>query len=375
MIYFNSDLFKIETKKTLLKCFIFTTFLVVLFVFYTQSNLKFTNFDLAQKTRKYLIYRCDSDCGGWADRLKGIFSAYYWSLITDRQLIIEINQPCIFTYLFKPNKFNWNVKIKKSKDYSEIILAKMQDNKFKYELKDIDLHTFYSNYTTIVLKANRNYAWSFSKNKFVQAKLKSLGFLNTTLIDMQYSFHSVYNKLFKFSNKLNRVYKRFIKRAKPNKNSKLFCVHIRTGDINSKGESVNQHMRFVKVENAKSFWLFVRKRFISTLKLTDKYKIFISSNSAEVIKSGVKEFGVNKVVYYDLSGSLTYHIDFMQSSQICSSAAEKTMLDFHTFQACDGILLTRNSQYGVFASLNRPSLPKLFYIQSDKLDKITFSPV
>jgi hypothetical protein len=46
------------------------------------------------KNEKYVVLECIEDkvwlCGGWADRLKGIMSAYAWSLISGRKLIIHI---------------------------------------------------------------------------------------------------------------------------------------------------------------------------------------------------------------------------------------------------------------------------------------------
>ena len=47
-------------------------------------------------------------CGGWADRLKGIYSAYSWSLISDRKFYIKINEPCELKNILEPNNIDWN---------------------------------------------------------------------------------------------------------------------------------------------------------------------------------------------------------------------------------------------------------------------------
>ena len=54
---------------------------------------------------KFILFECDGGlCGGWADRLEGIMSAYAWSLIARRQLLIRISQPCRIDALLEPNK-------------------------------------------------------------------------------------------------------------------------------------------------------------------------------------------------------------------------------------------------------------------------------
>ena len=47
--------------------------------------------------------------GGWADRVKGIMSAYAVSIVTNRQLVINITTPCPLTEYLEPNEINWNI--------------------------------------------------------------------------------------------------------------------------------------------------------------------------------------------------------------------------------------------------------------------------
>lgn len=63
--------------------------------------------------QRYIMFRCDQvkdkhDCGGFGDRLKGILSAYLWSLLDDRQFIVQVNRPCDMVNLLEPNEVNWN---------------------------------------------------------------------------------------------------------------------------------------------------------------------------------------------------------------------------------------------------------------------------
>ena len=191
------------------KYFVFIIFIILSLYFIFISNLNVRNILFKTKVniyKKYIIYRCDSDgdCGGWADRVKGIFSAYWWAILTDRQLIIQITKPCPFTEIFDPNEIKWNSEITKEIDYTEVSLNKINDDNFKRSLITTNLSALFSEFTTIILKTNRNYAASFAQNIFLTEKLKSLGYLDQSKIDLQFSFYSIYKKLFKFKPKLTR---------------------------------------------------------------------------------------------------------------------------------------------------------------------------
>lgn len=59
----------------------------------------------------------------------------------------------------------------------------------------------------------------------------------------------------------------------------------------------------------------------------------------------------------------------------CSSSTEKTFLDFITFQNCDMILLSKGTQFGLFATINRKSPPRLLYIEDLKTNNLDlYSP-
>ena len=58
-----------------------------------------------------------------ADRLKGIMSAYAWSLISGRELVLDVTKPCHLTNFLLPNKIQWN------KDLNEIFRARNIKNK------------------------------------------------------------------------------------------------------------------------------------------------------------------------------------------------------------------------------------------------------
>ena len=138
--------------------FIILIILSIYFILITNVFERNILFKTKINKNKYIIYRCDSDgeCGGWGDRLKGIFSAYWWAILTDRQLIIQITKPCPLTEIFEPNEIKWNMQITKEINYTEVLLSNINEQNFKRSLITTNLSAFYSEFTTIILKTNRN---------------------------------------------------------------------------------------------------------------------------------------------------------------------------------------------------------------------------
>ncbi|CAF3902742.1 unnamed protein product, partial [Adineta steineri] len=59
--------------------------------------------DLSDNT---MIYSCQSFCGGWGDRLRGILSVYILALLTNRHFMIDMNYPCEILKVLQPNVVN-----------------------------------------------------------------------------------------------------------------------------------------------------------------------------------------------------------------------------------------------------------------------------
>jgi hypothetical protein len=55
---------------------------------------------------KYLLFY--QGYNGWADRFKGILSAYQLALLSDREFILIMTEPCNITNYVLPNEVNWN---------------------------------------------------------------------------------------------------------------------------------------------------------------------------------------------------------------------------------------------------------------------------
>ena len=62
-------------------------------------------------SKRYLIYLCDKEraCKGWADRQKGMTSAFMLAIVTDRRFGIVLTKPCNLLLFYRPNHVDWIV--------------------------------------------------------------------------------------------------------------------------------------------------------------------------------------------------------------------------------------------------------------------------
>ena len=87
-------------------------------MFYCSNNVEYDlNFksNSNNNNTKYLIYLCDSTCSGYADRVKGMLTAYAISLLTNRKFIIQnkMTRNCPLETFQLPNKINWLLSLNK----------------------------------------------------------------------------------------------------------------------------------------------------------------------------------------------------------------------------------------------------------------------
>lgn len=108
-----------RSKKLVIKAIASLLYLIVLLV-YISRILAFINekIDVVSSTseHRFIMYRCDREldknlCGGFGDRLKGILSAYLWSLLTNRTFLLKVTKPCNMITLLEPNEVEWNREI------------------------------------------------------------------------------------------------------------------------------------------------------------------------------------------------------------------------------------------------------------------------
>ena len=147
------------------------------------SSKNFSSFKLIIKNRtkpntKFVKYVCTNGwCGGWADRIEGIFSTYAFSLLADRDFSIYIDSPCSIKTLIEPNEIDWN-----AEGYTNITNLTTKrfhliDNfAFIKQLETIDVPNFEKDTNLITIENNQQWLTALSSNQNLSMKIKILGY-------------------------------------------------------------------------------------------------------------------------------------------------------------------------------------------------------
>ena len=154
-----------------------------------------------------------------------------------------------------------------------------------------------------------------------------------------------YKKLFKLKPHLQIKYEKFLKKAKPNNDTKLICAQIRLGNRMTKSGFID--VEFTNRNNTLLYWNFIDKLFID--KLPDRnYMIYVTADDESVKQEALSYFEADKVIFSLNSSS---HID--KDVKGCSSEIENIILDFHALQLCDMAVISQ-SGFGYLGLWNRP---------------------
>lgn len=62
-------------------------------------------------SERFMIYACSGPglCGGWGDRLRGLYSVYLLSVLQNRSFGIEMNRPCPIEKFIRPAVLDWTI--------------------------------------------------------------------------------------------------------------------------------------------------------------------------------------------------------------------------------------------------------------------------
>jgi hypothetical protein len=303
--------------------------------------------------KKYIVYECHGHCGGHSDRIKGIFSSYAWSLLTNRTFLINITEPCYFNELMRPNEVNWNAELdwlmssgQLRPNYTKTVISKVNDLNYRLELRTLDVRKVDSDKDMIGISTNLEWLDSLSKNKALQPILLAHGYKPPNYIRAVSVYKLWYNKLFRLVPVLKQRYDKFMRKAKPNNKTTLICVQVRIG---GRRPNVRHDAVINKRENTKYFWKFIKEKFIAKIK-KGKYKIFITTDTGSVEEEAFRIFDKRRLVKID--GDFP-HLDKEKGYGKNCSRFEKAILDFHVIKECD-MFLASASGYGRFANYNRP---------------------
>ena len=244
--------------------------------------------------KKYILFSCtnkSSDCKGWADRLKGIISAYGISLITERQLVINITHPCSLTNFIEPNEIKWDINLPTQLGKYFI---DFNHNFTKDIISNMNFLDYHKEEDVIEINPRYDYITALASNPKHHEKLKELGYRLNQFNSFNL-FDKWYKKLFKFEKSLENEYQKILKSLKPTSNHRLICAQIRIGG--KKNNSQFNDLHFMNRNKSTDFWEFIRNNFLPNItKYGFEYKIFVTSDTPGVFDEAIKEFGSKIVV-------------------------------------------------------------------------------
>lgn len=301
----------------------------------------FRTFPNYQKESKILAYRCVRDCGGWADRLKGIIQAYMLSLLSKRKFAIVMKEPSDIEHFLTPNLLNWHLN---ENDTSNLSVGEV-DNKFlhdaiavQYERFDYDPEKLFDKDLVYVI-ANQDWTRTLRKLSVAPSRFPEI-----------YKYHSsdltriIYHGLFKPTTELLSLVDEFFDTQTGGK--KLACLHARMGE--------QIYLRYTFDE------IMTPLQFLKDHYSGNDYKVMIATDNNKV-KNFSKTFFPN-FVDTSYSGPIM-HIDYMRNASrdddIKERAFMRSMVDHMILTRCDTLVLTA-SGFGISAGMLRHTSRNLY---------------
>jgi hypothetical protein len=271
-------------------------------------------------------------------------SAYALSLLTNRQLIIDLKDPCDFEQIFTPNKVNWrmnnyNLSNKTSTTINCIKSYMKCFNDFK-SIKNLNFDVIYLTATLL-----DSLEWYIPKqsNLELEKDILHLGLVKDVKdFSLKNMFHKWYNELFRLETGLKEKYEKIKRKASLDNHTKIFCAQIRIG---GKREHVEVDAQFNHRFVTKMFWNFLRENFVEK----ENWRLFITSDFNDVEMEAIDVFGKDKVIRID---GMNTHVGFEKKLGKNCTRIEKPILDFHFFQNCDKAVISR-SYFGGLGISNR----------------------
>ncbi|XP_067648976.1 uncharacterized protein [Haliotis asinina] len=302
---------------------------------------------------KYIIYECNSHCGGLADRQKGIVTSYIVSQMLKRNFGLFMKTPCEFSEFVIPNLVEWRIEEAKLKGRSQETIRAMDNVRLGREMEHSNLETMYDKDVTFYM-GNRDYIPSLMKNPlFSSVKWAQ----NKSLHDI---YRTAFSQLFRFAPKTQAKFDSFNAEAE-RASKQLICAHLRMG----KSETIpRDHPRTTYRPDLETVVLFLKEQ----VKMAGSCRVFIATDSDEarvVFKRAFPE-------HFIATKGQIVHIGLTKGVDACSGM-EKAILDEYILSTCDTLIMSK-SGFGRMAAIVRGSDNGLFFAtlknitRSERLD-------
>lgn len=308
-----------------------------------------------RRTERFMIYHCKFFCGGWADRLKGIITAYIIAMLTNRTFGIQIvDNMCNLTDHLQPNEVNWDIPQDVDLASGSKVYYKIDSARFYERLASTNFDELFPS-RVVFFKANLDRYDKIKPNKLYQKQLEWMQPLSRAEI-----FARIYRKLFKFSPPVQTILNRTLKRARPTEDGRLICGHVRfASNAGNFPDTQRRHttthgktlLKFLQTfDPASPRYNASRARDILGTSATNasKLRFFVTSDSTQFIDKAEQLFGDR---FIRTEGEVVHMDHPTQIRKAGCDSFTKVLVDQHLLSTCDLLVVSKSSLSGQAAYL------------------------
>ncbi|XP_025090150.1 uncharacterized protein LOC112561730 isoform X3 [Pomacea canaliculata] len=304
----------------------------------------------AQVSDKVIVYGCFQmgDCGGWADRQKGIVGSYILSLMLRRRFKIHIREPCELTSYLLPNEVDWTMGPNELEGKDKVFVRAIDIvglSVFTDLLKNEDLQTAMPHSYTVI-QTNMEVVQFLAKHR---AAAENVPWLKGLSVPDAYRL--ALTKLFKPGPKIVEQLEMFKKSVPAEK--KLICAQVRIGDQSHIAGGYQLH----PVEH-----YAVVETFLNKTVDPRNCRLLVTSDTPEIVERARRQFSE---VFVTIPGPIT-HVDKTHGQVACEGFG-KAVSEQLTLATCD-VLVISESGFGKIAAFMRGRDSDLYLFYSDKLE-------
>ena len=309
---------------------------------------------------KTITFDCVSICGGLGDRIRGLIMCYFLSILSNRQLIVNMERPCSFSNYFQPNKYQWI----RSSEYRyegsvHRIRAIDHNDEWVNELKNTPFLEKWSDRNHIRIEINLDFIGEIFSNKHYQSHPIIAMFLkemSENEANYQTLFTLFYEILLRPTDRIIHVIDNLlINRSREH----LICTHLRIGENPSNPRDHPFEYRHQIAQTIQDFLSknkFLERNFL--------WSLFVSSDSAQVTTQILERFPNRS---FSVPGPIL-QID-LPTSVNCDEGFIKVVADFYLLSECQTMILT-NSGFSAYANRRRLNPYKNLYKYNQKQNRV-----
>lgn len=287
----------------------------------------------SKERRKVIVYECtQNNCGGWADRQKGMVIAYVLATLLGRDFRIYVTTPCPLVNFLRPNKVDWRI------EWAEMV----KPGVVRVYVIDAAARNFF-----ISLQGNASLEAAFPADVTVMTtNMEGVQFLRLNFLASRVpwiggqSVEDIYRRaltdLFAPTNVLLDRLKTFNDSIP--KGRKLVCAHMRIGS-----DAISNDVRLFHRHDEFS----VLASFLARYNDSSRYRLVVTSDSQKIIELTKAQFPT--VVVGNVDGPLA-HIDKTSDGSACEGF-KRALLEQHILSSCDLLVLSESGFSKVAAFL------------------------